>query len=65
MKLYLKTKNVLDEREMQEMYRIEHRGTVGNVYAAVRRGRGVRCSLARVLRRSRARRSSSPWSASA
>ena len=26
MKLYLKTKPVLDEREMQEMYRIEHRG---------------------------------------
>ena len=26
MKLYLKTKNVLDEREMQEVYRIEHRG---------------------------------------
>lgn len=26
MKLYLKTKSVLDEREMQEMYRIEHRG---------------------------------------
>ena len=25
MKLYLKTKPVLDEREMQEMYRIEHR----------------------------------------
>ena len=26
MKLYLKTRPVLDEREMQEMYRIEHRG---------------------------------------
>lgn len=26
MKLYLKTRNVFDEREMQEMYRIEHRG---------------------------------------
>lgn len=26
MKLYLKQKTVLDEREMQEMYRIEHRG---------------------------------------
>ena len=26
MKLYLKTKSVLDEREIQEMYRIEHRG---------------------------------------
>lgn len=26
MKLYLRTKPVLDEREMQEMYRIEHRG---------------------------------------
>ena len=26
MKLYLKTKSVLDEREMQELYRIEHRG---------------------------------------
>ncbi len=26
MKLYLKTKPVLDERELQEMYRIEHRG---------------------------------------
>ena len=26
MKLYLKTRSVLDEREMQEMYRIEHRG---------------------------------------
>jgi len=26
MKLYLKTKSVLDEREMQEVYRIEHRG---------------------------------------
>jgi len=25
-KLYLKTKSVLDEREMQEVYRIEHRG---------------------------------------
>lgn len=29
MKLYLKTKNVLDERETQEMYRIEHRGMWG------------------------------------
>ena len=29
MKLYLKTKNVLDEREMQEVYRIEHRGMWG------------------------------------
>ena len=29
MKLYLKTKNVLDERETQEMYRIEHRGLWG------------------------------------
>ena len=29
MKLYLKTKNVLDEREMQEVYRIEHRGLWG------------------------------------
>lgn len=29
MKLYLKTKTVLDEREMQEMYRIEHRGLWG------------------------------------
>ncbi|MDO5300464.1 MAG: hypothetical protein Q4F18_13620 [Clostridia bacterium] len=29
MKLYLKTKSVLDEREMQEMYRIEHRGLWG------------------------------------
>ena len=26
MKLYLKTRSVLDERELQEMYRIEHRG---------------------------------------
>ena len=26
MKLYLKTRPVLDERELQEMYRIEHRG---------------------------------------
>ena len=26
MKLYLRTKNVLDERETLEMYRIEHRG---------------------------------------
>ena len=26
MKLYLKTKTVLDEREMQEMYRVEHKG---------------------------------------
>lgn len=26
MRLYLKTRTVLDEREMQEMYRIEHRG---------------------------------------
>ncbi len=26
MKLYLKTRQVLDEREMQEVYRIEHRG---------------------------------------
>ncbi len=39
MKLYLKTKNVLDERETQEMYRIEHRGNVGHVHAAVRGGR--------------------------
>lgn len=29
MKLYLKMKSVLDEREMQEMYRIEHRGLWG------------------------------------
>ena len=29
MKLYLKTKNVLDEREMQEVYCIEHRGLWG------------------------------------
>lgn len=29
MKLYLKTKPVLDERELQEMYRIEHRGLWG------------------------------------
>ena len=29
MKLYLKTKNVLDERETQEMYRIAHRGLWG------------------------------------
>ena len=29
MNLYLKTKNVLDEREMQEVYRIEHRGMWG------------------------------------
>ena len=26
MKLYLKTRSVLDERELQEMHRIEHRG---------------------------------------
>ena len=35
MKLYLKTKNVLDERETQEMYRIEHRGLWGMLCAAV------------------------------
>ncbi|MDO5377637.1 MAG: hypothetical protein Q4G52_04810 [Clostridia bacterium] len=29
MKLYLKTKPVLDERELQEMYRIEHHGLWG------------------------------------
>ena len=64
MKLYLKTKNVLDERETQEMYRIEHRG-MGACTALLCAAVVVQMLFgARALRRSRARRLSSPWSAS-
>lgn len=64
MKLYLKTKNVLDERETQEMYRIEHRGLWG-MYALLCAAVVAQMFFGAGLRRLRAKRLSSPWSASA